>query len=190
MKSAVLIAALLFATVNFASANPLEALRRAATGDAGGDTLQRLPNDNVEGTVWEYKGVLEKGKAAADEKAEDGDEPKLSGHFRTEGEAIFAVTTGLKLPSRKEVKKIVDSVREGQPQEVPLPNAEPKRIGEYKLSRSGKLALDFNDEEGLFGKLVLRRKKGTDSVWIGDFQEKEGKRTVRTWQMEVRSVKD
>jgi hypothetical protein len=88
------------------------------------------------------------------------------------------------------VKKIVDSVREGEPQEIPLPNAEPKRIGEYKLSRSGKLALTFNDEEGLFGKLVLRRKKGTDSVWIGDFQEKEGKRTVRTWQMEVRSVKD
>jgi hypothetical protein len=80
MKSVSLFAALLASTLFAAHAtgNPLEALRRAATGDASADTLQRLPNDNVEGTVWEYKGVLEKGKAATDDKAEDGDSPATS----------------------------------------------------------------------------------------------------------------
>ncbi len=117
MKSVVLIAVLVFASAGGALANPLEAFRRAATGDASADTLQRLPNDNVEGTVWEYKGVLEKGKASAADG--DGDEPKLTGHFRTEGEAIFAVTTGLKLPSRKEVKKIVASVAKASRKRFP-----------------------------------------------------------------------
>lgn len=180
--------ALPLGTESFAQ-GPLDQLKNSARGD----TLARLPNDQIEGTIWSYRGTLEKGTAAADGAK------SLEGQFRTEGEAILAVSRSLKLPTRDEVKGVVDSFRRGKPKAIPLPSgSSQQRLGEYRFLNKNKLRLDFeastdsntSDETALNGSMILRRKKDTSSVWIGDYREKEGKKTVRTWQMEVRALED
>ncbi|MEM1304708.1 MAG: hypothetical protein AAGG46_07410, partial [Planctomycetota bacterium] len=180
-------------TVTAASANPLEALRKAASGE--GETLKRLPNDNVEGTVWEYKGVLEKGTLDDGEPFDRDNPPKIDGMFRLEQEAVFAVGASIKLPTPGEVKQKVDRLIAGRPDPIRLPTGKPRRIGEFTITRTGRLNLKFDEDkeehpDGLYGTMAIRMKKGQTSVWIGDYREKEGKRTVRTWQMTLRKIQD
>lgn len=144
----------------------------------------------MEGTIWEYKATLEKGELDGKKKA------KTEGYFRTEGEGIFAVERRIKLPSGKQIRKLIDSIRSGDLKPIELPGGKPKRIGDYKISRTGRLTLKFDDEgdeikgKGLFGTMILRKKKEQRGVYIGDYREKEGKKTVRTWQVTVRGVED
>ncbi|MEM6799457.1 MAG: hypothetical protein AAF589_08075 [Planctomycetota bacterium] len=154
----------------------------------GGDTLKRLPNDNVEGTIWEYKGELEKGEL------EGSKEARIAGMFRLEEEAVFAVGESIRLPSKEDFEKLLEDLRKGRAKSLKLPSFKPKRIGDFTISRSGRLTLKMDDESddpnALFGTMILRPKKGQTSVYLGDFREKEGKKTIRTWQMTVRKVQD
>ncbi len=80
-----------------------------------GDNLPRLPDDQVEGTVWEYKGTLK-------DKVPEGEEaPELSGYFRTEGKAIFDVGKRLPIPEKKDVDKAIDSFKKGKVKDFKLP---------------------------------------------------------------------
>ena len=148
--------------------------------------LPRLPDDQIEGTIWEYKGKL-KSKPAKDEKV-----PELKGRFRTEGKAILDVSRRLALPSKDDVKRVVKSVVEdGKAPEIKLPS-EPqvKRLGQYRKLSSGKLRLDFDDKESLNGLMIIWPKKDTDDVWMGTYSEKDGKKTVREWLVELRPIED
>lgn len=172
-------------TAGPALANPLDAIRNKLEN---GDTMKRLPNDNIEGTIWEYQGTLEKGELDGQKKA------TIAGMFRSEGEALFAVGGVIRLPGIEDIKKAIEALRKGEPKLIRLPTGKPKRIGDFSRSRSGRLTLKFDDEsedpDALYGTMILRPKKGQTSVFLGDFQEKEGKKTVRTWQMTVRTVQD
>jgi hypothetical protein len=150
-----------------------------------GDNLPRLPDDQVEGTVWEYKGTLK-------DKVPEGEEaPELSGYFRTEGKAIFDVGKRLPIPEKKDVDKAIDSFKKGKVKDFKLPpGPQQKRLGEYRHIQGNKLRLDFNDKESLNGLMVVWRKKNTEDVLIGTFQEKQGTKTIRHWDVELRPIED
>ena len=52
------------------------------------------------------------------------------------------------------------------------------------------MRLDFDDKDSLHGTMILTRQKKTEDVWIGNYTEKDGKKSVRTWQVEVRPLED
>ena len=151
----------------------------------GGGNLQRLPNDNVEGTIFEYKGTL-KSKPKETEEA-----PALEGKFRIEGTDILDVSPTFKVPSKKEVDKVAKKLAEGKGADVKLPGGpQQKRLGQYRKTGTGKMRLDFDDKDTLHGTMILTLKPSTKDVWIGTYTEKNGKKTVRTWQVEVRPIED
>lgn len=150
--------------------------------------LQRLPDDQVEGTIFEYKGTLKS-------KPKEGEElPVLEGKFRIEESAIFDVSPTFKLPSKDEVKKIAEDVAKGSGPELKLPAApQQKRLGQYRKIARGKMRLDFNDPDSLQGIMILMLQKKTGDVWVGNFTEKreqDGKKVSHNWQVEVRPIED
>jgi hypothetical protein len=147
--------------------------------------LQRLPDDDVEGAVWEYRGTPKKKPKEGDEVAE------LKGQFRIEGTAIFDASPRIKLPSRGEARKVLDSIRKGQAPSLKAPTAPtPKRIGEYRKLSNSKRRLDFNDEESLNGIMIIWRKKNTADVWMGTYKQRQAGKTTREWQVELRPIQD
>ena len=119
----------------------------------GGDG-QRVPNDNVEGTVFQYYGKLQ-----GTPKKEDEDR-KLAGKFRIEGSAVFDVSPTFALPSKGEVKKVVEGIVGGKGVNLKLPSGpQQKRLGEYHKISTGKLRFDFNDKESLHGIMIVQKKK-------------------------------
>jgi hypothetical protein len=148
-------------------------------------TGQRAPDDQIEGTIFEYQGKL-----AGTPKKEDA-ERKLTGKFRIEGSAVFDISPTFALPSKDQVKKTVDGVVAGKGVNLKLPPPpQQKRLGEYRPISGGKLRFDFNDKESLNGIMVVSRKKKTDDVWIGTFTERDGTRVVHTWDIELRPIQD
>ena len=151
----------------------------------GKGEVSRLPDDQIEGTIWEYQGKLK------DEPAKGEEVPELQGRFRTEGKAIFDVSRRLPIPEKKEVDKAVKALKKGELKDIKLPEGpQVKRLGEYRQITGGKLRLDFKDKESLNGIMIIWPKKETADVWLGNYTEKlEGKK-VRTWIVEVRPIED
>ncbi len=152
-------------------------------GQSGGN-LARLPDDQIEGTIFEYKGTFKAGTAAGEPEA-------LEGKFRLEGSAIFDVGGVFRAPSQAEMEKIKQKILSGKGGEVRLPGPpQQKRLGQYTKISGGRLRLDFDDKETMHGTMLINRKKGTDDVWIGTFAEREGTKVVKTWQVIVRPIED
>lgn len=181
--------ALLLVPAVFFAACPADAQLGAVRERLGqADTRERRPNDNVEGTIWEYEGELEKGELDGKKEA------SIAGKFRVEGTGIYAVGRSIRLTGKQDRKKLLEDLRNGGSRTFKTPDGTPTRIGDVKSSKKSRITLDFDDERddpnALFGTMVLRLKKDLKNVYIGDYQEKEGKKTVRTWQMTVRKVQD
>jgi len=148
-------------------------------------TGARAPDDQIEGTIFEYQGKL-----SGTPKKED-EERTLAGKFRIEKSAVFDVSPTFALPSKDQVKKAVDGVVAGKGVNLKLPPApQQKRLGEYRTITGGKLRFDFNDKESLNGIMVVGKKKKTDDVWIGTFTERDGTKVIRTWDVELRPIQD
>lgn len=148
------------------------------------ETLPRLADDQIEGTIWEYKGQRKDG-----EKIRDDD--VIEGKFRIEGKAIFDSSSGIPLPDREQVKAAVEKAKEGKLKEIKLPGpATEKRIGEYRKLANGRLRLDFNDPEGLHGNMTIWRKKDSDTVWLGTYNEIEKGKSVKEYVVELRFLSD
>lgn len=163
-------------------------LERIFGGSKKADTLPRLPDDQVEGTIWEYTGKP-KNKPKKGEK----EIPPLKGKFRLEGNAIFDISKRLPIPKKDEVKKVVEKLRKGTLDELKVPpKAQQKRLGEYRKLSRGKLRLDFKDtdKDGMNGIMIIWPKPKTKGVWLGTYSEKKGKRTVRSWIVELRAIED
>jgi hypothetical protein len=151
----------------------------------GSELGKRLPNDNIEGSIWEYKAKPEK------EQKKGEEELQLEGKFRLEDSAIFDVSPTFKLPSKKEVDKVLEKVKSGKGVEVKLPaGPQQKRIGEFRKLSGDRIRLDFNDKDSLHGIMIISQKKKSDSVWIGTYQERDGEKLVRKWNVEVRQIED
>lgn len=146
---------------------------------------QREVNDQIEGTIFEYRGTL---SSDAEKKA---DNKSLAGKFRIEGSAVLDVSPTFALPSKEEVKRLAGKVIEGKGIDLKLPAPpQQKRLGEYRKISGGKLRFDFNDKESLQGIMIIWKKKKTDDVYIGTFDEREGTKTIRKWDVEVRPIED
>jgi hypothetical protein len=139
----------------------------------------------IEGIIWEYKGTLEKAAAGDDKSA------TLEGKIRIEKSAIFDVSPTIQLPSKEEVKKVVDKVISGKGGDVKLPPApQQKRLGEYRKLSGGKYRLDFNAKDSVNGIMIILKKRNTDDVLIGTFDERQGDKSIRKWNVELRPIED
>lgn len=162
-------------------------LKKLLEGDKK-ETLPRLPNDQVEGTIYEYTGKP-KSKPKKGEKEVD----PLKGKFRLEGNAIFDISKRLPIPKKDEVKKVIEKAKRGKLDELKLPaKPQQKRLGEYRKLSRGKYRLDFKDtdKDGINGIMIIWPKPKSKGVWLGTFSEKEGKKTVRSWIVELRAIED
>lgn len=146
---------------------------------------QRLPDDDVEGTIFEYKCTPKK-------KAKEGEEvEQLEGQFRIEGTAVFAVTGQIKLPSPDDAKKALDSLKKGKGLNLKAPGRpQQKRIGEYRKLSGKKRRFDFDDKDSLNGLMIVWKKKNTSDVWMGTFKQKEGDKVVKEYSVMVRPIED
>ncbi|MBA4017922.1 MAG: hypothetical protein C0483_12160 [Pirellula sp.] len=167
-----------------ASAQPPIPVPVPVPGQSGGN-LARLPDDQIEGTIFEYKGTFKAGSTTP------GEGEALEGKFRLEGSAIFDVGGVFRAPSQAEMEKIKQKIIAGKGGDIRLPGApQQKRLGQYTKISGGRLRLDFDDKETMHGTMLINRKKGTDDVWIGTFAEREGTRITKTWQVIVRPIED
>jgi len=166
-------------TVAFAQLPPL--------GKQKDNSAPRRPNDSIEGMIWEYSGTLkEAGK-------ESKDSEKMEGKIRVEGTAIFDVRPTISLPSKKDVDRVINKVASGKGGEVRLPSApQQNRLGEFSKLSDGRYRLDFKgkEKEDLNGIMIIWQKKGTNGVLLGTFAEREGTKTVRNWEVELRAIED
>lgn len=147
------------------------------------NTGERAPNDQVEGTIFEWYSVKQK---SGEEKKE------IKGKFRLEKKAVFDVSPRLALPSKKEVeKKVIEPIKKGDALNIRLPEGpQQKRLGEYTNISGGKVRINFNDKESLHGLMIIWKKKDTDDVWFGTYTEKEGAKTTAEWDVELRPIQD
>lgn len=157
-------------------------------GGGKSNTLSRLPDDQIEGTIYEYVG-----KTKSKPKKGEKEIPALKGKFRLEGKAIFDISKRLPIPKKDEVKKVIEKAKKGELDELKLPaKPQQKRLGEYRKLSSGKLRLDFKDtdKDGMNGIMIIWPKPKTNGVWLGTYSQKQGKRTVRSWIVELRAIED
>ena len=114
-----------------------------ASGSKAGN---RLPDDDIEGTIWEYKGTLKK-QTKTNAKAKE-----LKGRFRLEDQKVLDVGRRLPIPSKKDVKKTVEKLRSGELDEIKLPEGpQVKRLGQFRRLSRGRIRLDLDDKDSLNG---------------------------------------
>jgi hypothetical protein len=146
---------------------------------------QRLPDDNVEGTIFEYKCTPKK-------KPADGAEAELlEGQFRIEGSAVFTVNASIKLPSPADAKRALGALKQGKAPVLKAPGRpQQKRIGEYRKLSGKKRRFDFDDEDSLNGLMIVWPKKNTRDVWMGTYKHKQSGKVVQEYSVIVRPIED
>ncbi len=150
----------------------------------GQKTLPRRPNDNLEGTLWQYRATRK------------GSEDVLSGRFRIDEQLVFSTQSEIDLPKRpgrsggRPVRPL-PRLASGQGGTAKLPS-EPtqRRIGECKTLSSGRVRIDFQPDSGLEGYMIIRPKKDATDVWWGTFQAMDGKKKKLRWDVELRKAED
>ena len=146
---------------------------------------QRLPDNTVEGIIFEYSGTLDpatKGK---------GEDKPLEGRFRLEKTAIYDLSPTARLPTKAEVEKVVEGVQSGDPGKIKLPEKpQQKRLGQFQKTGAGRLRLDFDNKEAMVGTMTLFKEKGNADVWVGTFTERVDGRAARVWKIKARPVED
>lgn len=146
---------------------------------------QRVPDNTVEGIIFEYNGTLD---PATKSKGED---KPLEGRFRLEKTAIYDLSPTLKLPTKAEVDKVVEGVKSGDPGKIKLPEKpQQKRLGQFQKTGAGKLRLDFDNKEAMVGTMLLFKEKGNADVWVGTFTERINGAAGRVWKIKARPVED
>ena len=89
------------------------------------------------------------------------------------------------------VKRVAEKLKRGEGVELRLPEPpQQKRIGEYKSLSKGRKRIDFNDMESLHDLMIIWPKKDSPGVWLGNYTEKEGRRTTSEWVVELREIQD
>lgn len=151
-------------------------------GASGG---QRLPDDQVEGIILEYQGVLDPASKS------QGDDNVLAGRVRLEKTAIYEISPLIKVPSLEELQKVLNKLLSGKGGSVSLPPLpQQKRLGQFAKTGGNKLRLDFDDKETLYGTMLLFKEKGTADVWVGTYTDRKDGKTGRVWKVKVRPVED
>ena len=150
---------------------------------SGQQFAPRLPDDQIEGTIYEYKG--------RPEDSDPGTAATLTGRFRIEGDAVFDTAPRITLPGRDEIESKVEAFKRGGPVEIRPPEVpQQKRLGEVRSISRGRKRIDFNDPDSLNGIMIIWPKKDSPDVWLGTYSRQEGRKTVEKWVVELRAIED
>lgn len=142
-------------------------------------SLPRLPNDQIEGAVWQYRATRK------------GAEEELTGRFRVDEKLVFALEAEVRLPERPREGRPLQRLVEGNPATLKLPEPpQQKRIGECKTLSSGRVRIDFQPDSPLPGYVIVRPKKDAKDVWWGTYQAKKGDQPGLKWDIELRKAED
>lgn len=155
-------------------------------------TTNRPPNDNLEGTIWQYR---------AERKDNDGKELVLEGRFRVEEKGIFEVDKQIELPARPlpglrknnkdDFKGAGDTKDDSKGKSITVPSAKGRRVGDVTKTNDGKskLVIDAKDFP-LQGIVIVWPKKDRPGVWMGTYQERKNDKNGEKWVIELRESED
>lgn len=155
-------------------------------------TTNRPPNDNLEGTIWQFR---------AERKDKDGKEIVLEGRFRIEEKGVFEVDKQIELPGRPlpglrkndkgEGKKAVDSKDDTKRKSITVPNAHGRRVGDVANTNEGKTKMVIEAKDfPLQGIVIVWPKKDRPGVWMGTYQERKNDKNGDKWVIELRESED
>ena len=141
------------------------------------DSVPRLPNDNIEGSIWQFKATKR------------GEEKPIEARFRVSDGAILEVPTppevkpgeGKTPPER--VKEVLEKLG---------PKVADKRIGDLEKMANGKTKLVFN-EGPLLGQAIITPVKDKTGVWSGEYRQRTDPATQKLgpiWKLELRHAED
>ncbi|MEM7457185.1 MAG: hypothetical protein AAF456_22780, partial [Planctomycetota bacterium] len=153
---------------------------QAATQGQQEESMARRPNDQVEGTVWEYRSIEYKMRLEPGEVA-----PQIDGRIRIEGNAVFDASPNINIAPRQERAELIQRFARGEGVEISAPTGpEEKRIGEYRRLDNGKVRFEFNDPESLNGVMIAWPKEDAPGVWLANYYQHEGEKTTGKWLLE------
>lgn len=141
------------------------------------DSVPRLPNDNIEGSIWQFKATKR------------GEEKPIEARFRVSDGAILEVPTppdvkpgdGKTPPER--VKEVLEKLG---------PKVADKRIGDLEKMANGKTKLVFN-EGPLLGQAIITPVKDKTGVWSGEYRQRidpNNQKLGPIWKLEMRHAED
>jgi hypothetical protein len=141
------------------------------------DSVPRLPNDNIEGSIWQFKATKR------------GEEKPIEARFRVSDGAILEVPTppevkpgdGKTPPER--VKEVLEKLG---------PKVADKRIGDLEKMANGKTKLVFN-EGPLLGQAIITPVKDKTGVWSGEYRQRtdpSNQKLGPIWKLELRHAED
>ena len=159
---------------------------QAASQNQQPETLPRRANDQIEGTVWEYRSIEYKMQLEPGEP-----EPQIDGRIRIEGNAVFDANPVINIAPRTERADLLQRFVRGEGIELAAPaGPEEKRIGEYRRLDNGKIRFEFNDPDSLNGVMLAWPKEDAPGVWLANYFQHEGGQTTGKWLLEIRAVED
>ena len=170
----VVLAGLLFSGVTAAPAQTRPGPLRPANG-----TAPRAPNDQVEGSVWQFKATRQEV------------EKPITATFRVEENAILQIEKEIPTeePSTGTPKRPRDRIKAGG---IKLPAAKTKRVGDVTKMDNGKTKLIFT-EGPLQGQAIIAPLKDRPGVWSGEYRQRLDDKTEKLgplWKLELRESED
>ena len=173
--SSVVLAGLLAGWVTPAHAQTRPGPLRPADG-----TAPRAPNDQVEGSVWQFKATRQEA------------EKPITATFRVEENAILQVEKEIptEQPAAGTPKRPRDRIKAGEG--IKLPVAETKRVGDVTQMDNGKTKLIFT-EGPLKGQAIIAPMKDRPGVWSGEYRQRLDDKTEKLgplWKLELRESED
>ncbi|MBC8117675.1 MAG: hypothetical protein H7062_25070 [Candidatus Saccharimonas sp.] len=160
-------------------------------------TTTRRPNDDLEGTIWQYRATRkEKGDNESEEK-----EIVLEGRFRIEEKGVFEADKQIELPGRPlpglrknnkgEGNAAGDAKDDSKGKSITVPSAKGRRIGDVTKTNDGKTKLVIEAKDfPLQGIVIVWPKKDRPGVWMGTYQERKNDKNGDKWVIELRESED
>ncbi len=171
----VLLVSLLSSCVTPAPAQTRPGPLRPANG-----TAPRAPNDQVEGSVWQFKATRQEV------------EKPITATFRVEENAILQIEKEIATeePSTGTPKRPRDRIKAGDGIKIPM--AKTKRVGDVAQMENGKIKLIFT-EGPLQGQAIIAPMKDRPGVWSGEYRQRLDDKTEKLgplWKLELRESED
>ncbi len=160
-------------------------------------TTTRRPNDDLEGTIWQYR-ATRKGKG---DKETEEKEIVLEGRFRIEEKGVFEADKQIELPGRPlpglrknnkdEGKAEGNSKDNSKGKSITVPSAKGRRVGDVTKTNDGKTKLVIEAKDfPLQGIVIVWPKKDRPGVWMGTYQERKNDKNGDKWVIELRESED
>lgn len=142
------------------------------------DSVPRLPNDQIEGSVWQFKATKR------------GEEKPIEARFRVSDGAILEVPAPPEVKPGENSKTPPEKIKEAL--EKLGPKVADKRIGDVQKMDNGKTKLVFL-EGPLRGQAIIAPVKNKSGVWSGEYRQRTDPANEKLgplWKLELRQSED